>query len=68
MSGGESHTIPRFATRFRFMIATIAAATRNRNPITRSVVADKGATSITLRFLETPEEWIRPKARRAGIQ
>jgi len=41
MSGGESHIIPKFATRFRFMIATTAAVTRNRNPTTRRVVADK---------------------------
>ena len=40
-SGGESHIMPRFATRFRFRTATTAAATRNRIPITRRVVADK---------------------------
>lgn len=41
ISGGESHGIPKFATRFRFMIATTAAATTSRNPITRRVVVDK---------------------------
>ena len=46
MSGGESHTIPKFATLFRFMIATMAAETRNKNPITRSVVGDKILSSV----------------------
>jgi len=38
---GDSHNIPRLATRFRFRIATAAAVTRSRIPIVRRVVADK---------------------------
>jgi hypothetical protein len=40
-SGGESQNIPKFATRFKFIIATAAAAAINRNTITHKAVADK---------------------------
>jgi hypothetical protein len=40
-SGGESHIIPKFATRFKFRTATTAAVTRKRIPTTRRVLADK---------------------------
>jgi len=40
-NGGESHIMPKFATRFKFRTATTAAVTRKRIPTTRRVVADK---------------------------
>jgi hypothetical protein len=39
-SGGESHNIPKFATRFKLRTATAAAVTSNSIPITRRVLAD----------------------------
>jgi hypothetical protein len=40
-SGGVTQNVPAFATLFKFMTADTAAATRNRIPIRRIVLADK---------------------------
>jgi len=64
ITGGTAHIVPRFATRFKFKIANTAAATRNTNPSTCRVLADKFLPPLLMTVESLREQataYLRPK-------